>query len=338
MDVDETSAPRRVPELWFEDGNLDIQAESTQFRVYRGVLAAKSPIFDDMLSFPQPSESETVEGCPLVRLSDSATEVNVFLRAIFDSEFFETHPSPTRIEYIIGILRLSHKYEVNYLRRRALVHLSSGFPDKLETGTEKSSWRITVNLPSATDTPPPPPPAPWISIIQLAREVDALWILPDAFYQLADVCSSGRDVLASIKPAVFNGRSAQLSDIDQALFINGYCAQIHTGASDVMQFLHEPNLIPGCTSPYSCMSARLAAIELVRRDRATPPLQADPLLLWCDADDDWGRLNDACETCIESLKRTHEEARQAFWDQLPEMYGLPGWNQLRQMKTAALGL
>ncbi|KAJ6567060.1 hypothetical protein B0H19DRAFT_1232982 [Mycena capillaripes] len=335
MDVDNDHGPRRIPELWFEDGNLVILAENRQFRVYRGVLAARSPIFHDMLAFPQPSDSELIEGCPLVRLPDSATEVTVFLRAIFDSEFFETYPAPTRIESIIGILRLSHKYEVNYLRRRALVHLSSNFPTELSAlETETSSWGIT-ELPAVMQPPPPPPPGPFISIIQLAREVGALWILPDAFYQLADVCSTGPGILACIKPAILNGRSSQLSEDDQISFVNGYCAQINTGPSDVIRFLHEPALILGCTSEHECMTARLEAIEMVRYDRTTPKFQADPLLLWY-GDEDWNRLRDVCGICKASLKESHEEARQAFWDQLPQMYGLPAWEELRQMKAAAL--
>ncbi|KAJ7466554.1 hypothetical protein B0H11DRAFT_1689843, partial [Mycena galericulata] len=65
----------RIPELWFDDGNIVIQAGNIQFRAYRDILAARSPVFQDMLSFPQPLDSELVEGCPLVRLNDAAAEV-----------------------------------------------------------------------------------------------------------------------------------------------------------------------------------------------------------------------------------------------------------------------
>jgi hypothetical protein len=86
MEVDSGSVqPQRHQELWFDDGNIVIQAGNTQFRVYRGVLAARSTVFQDMLSFPQPPDSELVEGCPLVQLHDSTAEVTVFLKAIFDS-------------------------------------------------------------------------------------------------------------------------------------------------------------------------------------------------------------------------------------------------------------
>ncbi|KAF8145623.1 hypothetical protein K438DRAFT_1425906, partial [Mycena galopus ATCC 62051] len=49
-------------DLWFEDGNIVIQAGNSQFRVYRGVLAKRSSVFQDMLSSPQPPDAETIEG------------------------------------------------------------------------------------------------------------------------------------------------------------------------------------------------------------------------------------------------------------------------------------
>lgn len=83
MDVDNT--PTRVEELWFSDGNLIVQAETSLFRVYGAFLAARSSVFKDMLSFPQPADAEMVEGCPVVRLHDSADDVTCFFKAIFDS-------------------------------------------------------------------------------------------------------------------------------------------------------------------------------------------------------------------------------------------------------------
>ncbi|KAJ7500478.1 hypothetical protein B0H11DRAFT_2378266 [Mycena galericulata] len=136
MDVDqETNVPRRVEDLWFEDGNIVIQAGNSQFRVHRSVLAARSSVCKDMLSVPQSPESELVDGCPLVRLTDSEMEVEVFLKALFLPEFFMPFPYLTTFDVATGCLRLSHKYEVNYLRRRALrvVHLSSGYNTKLST-------------------------------------------------------------------------------------------------------------------------------------------------------------------------------------------------------------
>jgi hypothetical protein len=87
MEIDpEPSEPHHSSQLWFDDGNVVIQAGNTQYKVYRGVLAARSPVFQDMFSFPQPPNLELIEGCPLVHLSDPALQVTPFLRAIFDSK------------------------------------------------------------------------------------------------------------------------------------------------------------------------------------------------------------------------------------------------------------
>ncbi|KAJ7919445.1 hypothetical protein B0H13DRAFT_1477969, partial [Mycena leptocephala] len=91
---------------------------------------------------------------------------------------------------VVGCLRLSHKYGVDYLRRRALIHFSSGFPSALSEWnkttysgddwdpTRGASGLISWRWPGASGTQ-------FAAIIQLAREVDSPWILPGVFYALA---------------------------------------------------------------------------------------------------------------------------------------------------------
>lgn len=75
-----------VVDLWFEDGNLILKAEKSLFRIYGGLLAARSSVFKDMLAFPPPAEgNEMFEGCPIVTVYDSAKDMNFFLKAVFDS-------------------------------------------------------------------------------------------------------------------------------------------------------------------------------------------------------------------------------------------------------------
>ena len=83
-----SAAPVVRSDVWYEDGNVVLQAENTQFKVFRGVLAEASTVFKDMFSFPQPSSSgqELVEGCPVVFLTDSAEEVRYMLRALCQRE------------------------------------------------------------------------------------------------------------------------------------------------------------------------------------------------------------------------------------------------------------
>jgi len=59
----------RSPDHWFDDGSIILEAESTQFRVHRTMLARHSSIFRDMFEIPQPAHGEpVVEGCLMVHL------------------------------------------------------------------------------------------------------------------------------------------------------------------------------------------------------------------------------------------------------------------------------
>ncbi|KAJ7200150.1 hypothetical protein GGX14DRAFT_466877 [Mycena pura] len=115
----------RADGLWFHDCGLVIQAESTIFRVSGGFLGTHSPIFRDMLSLPMVHDVEMIEGCPLVRLPDTAQDVTIFLKALIYYDFFEPSPAPTTFEILSAVLRMADKYQVAALRKRA------GYEDQL---------------------------------------------------------------------------------------------------------------------------------------------------------------------------------------------------------------
>lgn len=86
LEDENVSHPQRG-EPWYEDGNIILQADHTHFRVFRGVLAASSEIFADMLLMPQPAENkeDSVAGdCPIVQLTDSAVDWSHVLKALFE--------------------------------------------------------------------------------------------------------------------------------------------------------------------------------------------------------------------------------------------------------------
>ncbi|KAF7353923.1 hypothetical protein MVEN_01078400 [Mycena venus] len=333
MDVDAPMpSVKRVQELWFEDGNLVIQAGNSQYRVYRGVLAARSPVFQDMLSIPQPPESELVDGCPLVWLPDAEAEVTSFLKALFDPQFFMPFPNPTQLEIVAGCLRLSHKYEVDYLRRRAFIHLSSGYRTTLaEVDAETYCGLGSGPVPLMRSWKVPDDKTYLIAIIQLAREVESPWILPMAFYVLSAAYGNlGRIIFHGM---FYNGVSASLSVLDQQSFVRGQVVQNASGAADVLRFLFCPLDIEGCATPEKCLSLRLRAMDDSREGiRDCPSI---PLDIWDE--EDWQLLDGLCPACLIVLKKTHQDARQAFWDKLPEIYGLPPWEELEKLKAGAIG-
>lgn len=82
----------RHTDLWFPDGSVICQAETTLFRVHISQLARHSLCFRDMFSLPQPkstSASNTLhhddsENCPVVHLHDTAEDVGNLLTALYD--------------------------------------------------------------------------------------------------------------------------------------------------------------------------------------------------------------------------------------------------------------
>jgi hypothetical protein len=169
----------------------------TYFRVFRSVMAARSPIFKDLLSLPQPMYEEKVDGCDVVHLlGDDPEDVAVFLKAIFDSRlvvyifyattgimflltsFFEPPPSMTTMPTIAGILGLSTKYEVFYLRRRALKHLDTLYPTSLAAFFPRQErWTTPAQMGTA------------FYVASLGREFGLDWLMPSSLF-----CVSGYPV------------------------------------------------------------------------------------------------------------------------------------------------
>ncbi|KAJ6589276.1 hypothetical protein B0H19DRAFT_1103482 [Mycena capillaripes] len=171
------ATPVRVDDLWFPTDTIVIRAENRMFRVSGGILAARSTVFRDMVAFPQPEvgdiDSEHIDGCHVVRLHDSADDVEVFLRAIYDSSYFMPAPASIDLTVVLGILRLSHKYDVEYLCRRALDHLAvDGWYLATYDGTEANHLHYILSK----------SPINALSVIVAASEVGAQWILPSAYY------------------------------------------------------------------------------------------------------------------------------------------------------------
>ncbi|KAJ7112971.1 hypothetical protein C8R44DRAFT_631359, partial [Mycena epipterygia] len=121
----DSGTPVRVDDLWFPKDTIVIRSENKIFQISRAVLAARSTVFRDMIAFPQPTtdDTEQIDGSPVVLMHDPACDVEVFLRAIYDSSYFMPAPAPIELWVVLAILRLSHKYDIQYLHRRALHHL-----------------------------------------------------------------------------------------------------------------------------------------------------------------------------------------------------------------------
>ncbi|KAJ7765621.1 hypothetical protein B0H16DRAFT_1687266 [Mycena metata] len=324
MDIDKTLT--RVEELWFFDGGLVVQAEQSLYRISGGVLAARSPVFKDMLSFTQPPDVETIEGCPVVRLPDRAADVTCFFRAIFDSSFFESHPHKVAWADAISILHLSNKYSVEYLLRRALIHLSSWHVTTLSAYDAKTYGEASASLfPQNYDNE-----ASYVALIEVARQVNALWMLPTAFYHMASSDEAYLDQI--LRCVMYAGRPAKLSPEDRILLLKS-SLHVSRQGNIITSFLHSPGSIPGCEWGGKCTGKRLGTLGGVNSSLTEPDIADDPLNLLFPCD---GLLSDCCPVCQDYSRKALREARQAVWDRLPGFCGLPSWGVLEKMKEKAL--
>lgn len=70
--------------VWFEDGNVILQAKGIQFRVHRSILATNSPIFRDMFQVGSPDVDPTCDGLPVVELPDDPVDLRRALDALYN--------------------------------------------------------------------------------------------------------------------------------------------------------------------------------------------------------------------------------------------------------------
>ncbi|KAJ7758987.1 hypothetical protein DFH07DRAFT_919094 [Mycena maculata] len=298
-------------ELWFNDGTLVFVTATSRFRIYSGLLAKESPIFRDMLALPQPEDAETMDGCPVVRLPDDGRDVGYFLKALFDYKFFLPFPTRTNFDILSGIIRLSKKYEVDPLYKRALDHLASRFPLSLsDYPGRRPSWDMSGQETRA---------------VLLARELALDWILPVAFYR---VCANS--TIKHILNGVYvNNERVELDPSDKQTVLEQYTLLRGPASADMVDFLWNPLNIQWC-SKKNCTSYRFERRKEAEGRRSQGIL---PLTLWVEKD--WERL-DVCSACLTAMKASHRTSLERFWNGLPQRFGLPTWDELREMREGAL--
>ncbi|KAJ7064278.1 hypothetical protein C8F01DRAFT_1022289 [Mycena amicta] len=339
--------PLRVQDLWFPDATLVFQAENTQYRVYAGLLAARSSVFADMLAFPQPADADcdTVDGCPLIVLPDEAHDVTCFFRAIFDSSFFiPPFTPPPALPTLAAILRLSQKYDVEYLRQRCLAHLSSLYPATLDAWDARGYTKHILSL--HCRQAPPVGTYPILPVLDLAREAGAPWIVPAAMY--LGLCAGIEgivDGLALIR-APENDSENKTSDLDSVLegsrsnipltteqrtLLLAYPALL-SATSNSVSFLLSPRPAT-CTSPTECTKELLSLKRWVDSSWFSCHF---PLEIW--EEQDWETVReDVCDACVKTARKLHREARQKIWDGLPKLVGLwMTWGELEKIREEAL--
>ncbi|KAJ7602457.1 hypothetical protein DFH06DRAFT_1023771 [Mycena polygramma] len=302
----------RVDDLWFPTDTIVIVAENKMFRGSGGILAARSTVFRDMIALPLPTGGnieEKIDDCPVVRLHDAAEEVEVFLRAIYDSSYFMPAPAPIELSAVLGILRLSHKYDVQYLFRRALEHLATDGWYKEAYNQDAANHLINIARKSPLNA---------LSIILAGIEIGAQWLLPYAY------CCAATYSAEELLPFL-DGKMGK-----HALKALAAHAHLVHGALAIQRFLI--TAIP-CATTVACYLARESALsdlfDIVGDTWVNPFSRPTEFL-------DSLKAYGVCSSCLALANSQHQEACHQFWDDLPNIFGLPPWDELHAMERAAM--
>ncbi|KAJ7766188.1 hypothetical protein B0H16DRAFT_1882998 [Mycena metata] len=306
--------------LWFPADVIILRAEGIIFRVPKSILGARSVVFQGMFELPQPAadgdagmENETMDGIPVVHLHDSAKDVDVFLRAIFDSSYFMPPPSPVDINVVLGILRLSHKYDVKYLFRRAIDHLETICPiglSKLEdmcTG----GGSVTNYLSLASS----------LGVLPIFHRLGVTWLLPYACYKIG---THWVKALLEFGPAW----DTLPQDMKQT------CLCLPMVQAEGTGLLYEA-LTPfsACASPDSCNLSKFKLLKA--RPQPEDIENQDPLIEVANMIDLYADLN-LCDTCAADARERYHAVRADIWNKLPANCGLEEWDVLLEQRRLAL--
>jgi len=69
--------------FWVEDESIILDSGS-RGNLHKTTLSRESTVFSDMFKLSPPADEPMVDGCHVVRLSDAAQDVEIFLQALYD--------------------------------------------------------------------------------------------------------------------------------------------------------------------------------------------------------------------------------------------------------------
>ena len=121
--INATATPPEVPPepLDMPDPNLIIRSSDlVNFRIHKPVLAMTSPFFRNLLSLPQPSDGETIDGLPVIQLSEDAE----LLRSLCSMLYPVDPVIPKSYDKVLHLLVACQKYDMVSVQSSIRAHRS----------------------------------------------------------------------------------------------------------------------------------------------------------------------------------------------------------------------
>ncbi|KAF7351068.1 BTB domain-containing protein [Mycena sanguinolenta] len=296
--------------IWYRDGSVVLQTESTQFRVHWGLLSQHSPFFRDLENIPQPPDEPTIDGCPIVELQDSAVDVEHLLTALYDPTFLSQTALPLAI--VGALIRLGRKYDFKNLLDSAVARLTFQNPTTLEE-YDNLIADGNYNLTRITSYP-----GYALDLLTLARENNLGLVLPVAYYR-ALIC----DPLQLLEGTKMSGEKLASLSVDDL-----YRCLI--GRQKLVTKQYQPGYTLGwlrewpytdCRNPEGCGAKRKLKFHSYM-DRNT-------VKAFVMVPSEQRAIPGICATCHQHVTESINEGRKKMWEELPGFFDLPPWNELK---------
>ncbi|KAI0632679.1 hypothetical protein C8Q77DRAFT_1058523 [Trametes polyzona] len=303
--------------FWYTDGNVVLIAGDTRFKVYQGLLSARSPVLARLFharastAEPDPNVAEGLtsedapDGCFVVRVSDSPEDLRHLLRLYMPRGLAVGEPT---FEMISAYIRLGLKYQIRQLSDAALALLKDHYTDNFD---HWDSARICMAKSQAGFGD-----IHAIGVVNLARLTGELSLLPVALWRC---CRLGSDLVYGYTRE--DGTRETLTFEDLGLCFAAQEKLIQAGVRARLRIFSQKVAIK-CQTSTKCKEVLAKACRSL--EKKTDLVASTDLFV------PYTRICGAlalCVTCLSEVKARDKEERRAMWKRLPSLLGIvvPGW-------------
>ncbi|KDR86012.1 hypothetical protein GALMADRAFT_132623 [Galerina marginata CBS 339.88] len=317
-DKERMEEPRRSAAYWFDDGNVILQAENTRFRVHYTILSRHSQVFQDMFSLPQPEEEALFDGCPLVHVSDAPDDWSNIFSILYDHNVSYASTFDFALPILASMLRIGKKYEFEHLQFLALERIRMELPNSIDGwehtfGPENPMNGLLVESDYEVDT------------INVLLETGFLTLLPMAYFlcvsSLMPISICGGHVNVDNQISYLSTESIKTLTVARQAISNAIMSHEFPWTTG----FRSQSAIPTaeCQTKVKCESRR----SMVLAELTPGPSPYGALISPVHS----GILHGYCDSCACEIRNIYYAGREVIWDNLPSYFGLPKWEDLRDI-------
>lgn len=245
-------ATTRIQDLWYDDGNIVLQAGTLTFKVHRSILCKQSEVFKDMLALgPTHNQREGTDDAPLLVPEVSGEAFANLLRMLYYIWGAKLSLDDTQL---IEMLRVAHRLQftevlnvvIGILEKKlsAVWRYALGIECNIDTWVLPAFQDLVLDFTShpLQSDPVRTDATVWFKIYRARQEVSRLRSQFAAQSQ-GSCCLHAFAALAAVAPHVRrDALPTAYADMHRKLFTwqqqsRGCCGPTKPNAQDLMQFL-----------------------------------------------------------------------------------------------------